>query len=115
MSDEVLSIREAARRVHRSRRTIHRWLSAGMPWHQRPGDPTKWIHLADLQAVFIARLDMNPTRPRTAASLEHGTRNRYRAGCRCQPCRDANAAYEKTRYVDGVRRARERRTKEKQT
>lgn len=31
------------------------------------------------------------------ASLPHGVRARYVAGCRCQPCRTANTAYEKLR------------------
>jgi hypothetical protein len=25
----------------------------------------------------------------------HGTRSRYTAGCHCQPCRDANTAYQR--------------------
>lgn len=29
---------------------------------------------------------------------EHGTRARYRAGCRCLPCRAANAAYDAWLY-----------------
>lgn len=37
-----------------------------------------------------------PTEPR----VRHGTRSRYVGhGCRCEPCREANAADRKARYV----------------
>jgi hypothetical protein len=34
----------------------------------------------------------------TAAPPDHGTYARYRRGCRCQPCRDANAAASAAKY-----------------
>jgi hypothetical protein len=30
--------------------------------------------------------------------MEHGTRNRYVGGCRCRPCKVANATYQRERY-----------------
>ena len=109
MNPEVLSIHEAARRVGRSRRTIQRWLRDDLPSHQRPGSDTKWIRLEDLQAAFVRRLESDPARPRSAASLEHGTRNRYRAGCNCTPCRAANARARQAQYAESERRRTERR------
>lgn len=40
-----------------------------------------------------------PVRPvGYVSAAEHGTRSRYKAGCSCQPCRDAEAAYQASRY-----------------
>jgi hypothetical protein len=38
-----------------------------------------------------------PAYLRVADRYEHGTRARYSTGCRCEPCRAANTAYEKAR------------------
>ena len=35
------------------------------------------------------------------ASSRHGSRARYKAGCRCDACRAANAAYQRTRREAG--------------
>lgn len=38
-----------------------------------------------------------PSIPEPTDSQRHGTRLKYKAGCRCLPCRAANARYEATR------------------
>ena len=39
---------------------------------------------------------INPSPYRHGA--KHGTRSAYVMGCRCDPCRDAEAAYSRARY-----------------
>ncbi|QJU54356.1 hypothetical protein SCB71_14515 [Herbiconiux sp. KACC 21604] len=65
---QFLSIRDAGRRVKRSRRTIQRWMRHGMPFHWMDG--RKFVELADLQRTLRAKLASNPTRPRKNSSLE---------------------------------------------
>jgi hypothetical protein len=43
---QILNLQAAARRVHRSRRTISRWVREGLPHHDDGGQ--KFILLADL-------------------------------------------------------------------
>lgn len=102
-------MREAARRVHRSRRTIMRWLEEGMP--SRLVDGQRVILLPDLQAAFVQRLETNATRPRSAAHLEHGTVQRYWTGCRCVQCRSALSVYNRAWYAKRVQETAERRAK----
>lgn len=45
---------------------------------------------------------MRPTDLPPADSYPHGIRARYTSGCRCQPCRAANAAYQRKRAVAKV-------------
>lgn len=45
---EIYSMRDAARRMKRSRRTIQRWMRHGMPYYVDGG--RKYILLTDLQA-----------------------------------------------------------------
>jgi hypothetical protein len=37
--------------------------------------------------------------PSRAAVAEHGTRSKYTGGCRCQLCRDANSAWQRSYYA----------------
>jgi hypothetical protein len=39
------------------------------------------------------RMNVNPV------TWSHGTRSTYNCGCRCDPCRDAEAAYSRQRYA----------------
>ncbi|WP_374953592.1 helix-turn-helix domain-containing protein [Rathayibacter sp. AY1C5] len=109
VATEYLSIEQAAKRVGRSPRTVQRWLSAGMPYRVRAGDTQKWIALPDLQAMFVAKLTASPIRHPSPQRAEHRNRSRYHAGCRCEPCSAAAAAYERGRYQARARAARERR------
>jgi hypothetical protein len=39
-------------------------------------------------------------------SAQHGTRSKYTGGCRCDPCRAAEAAYTRQRVADGRKQTR---------
>jgi hypothetical protein len=57
---EFLGMRAAGKRVHRSRRTIRRWMAAGMPYKMLDG--RKYILLDDLLSTYRTKLLANPTR-----------------------------------------------------
>lgn len=63
---QFLSMRDASRRVHRSRRTIRRWMAQGMPYQWLDG--RKFIELADLQRTLRTKLASDPTRARKKSS-----------------------------------------------
>ena len=58
-----LSLRNAARRVHRDRRTLRRWMREGMKsvWFEG----TKYIELSELLTWYRRKLLANPTRRHT--------------------------------------------------
>lgn len=84
-----------------------RWLEEGMP--SRLVNGQRVILLPDLQAAFARRLETDVTRPRSAAALEHGTRNRYAKCCRCLPCKAARTAHRRGLYAKRTRETAERR------
>jgi hypothetical protein len=62
VTEAVYSVRGAARRVHRSRWTIQRWMHQGLP-HSRPSEHHVRIQEADLLTWYRRKLVANPTTP----------------------------------------------------
>lgn len=63
---QFLSMRDASKRVRRSRRTIRRWMAQGMPYQWMDG--RKFVELSELQRTLRTKLHANPTRPRKKSS-----------------------------------------------
>lgn len=52
----------------------------------------------EAKAAFVARMQSPESRTKRAIARpipEHGTNNRYKRGCRCEPCRSARSVYRK--------------------
>lgn len=58
MDETYLTYRQAARRVHRTIRTIRRWKKNGMPTHLADG--IRYVELETLLAWWRARLQSDP-------------------------------------------------------
>lgn len=73
---EFLSMRDACKRVKRSRRTLRRWMAQGMPFVQFRG--RKYILLEDLLSTYRGKLESNPAhqqRMRRLAREDSGLTN----------------------------------------
>ncbi len=60
MSDDWVSVAEAARRAHRSKRRVYEWIADGMVKTMRPAR-LLWVYLPD---VLKAEAAQKPGRPR---------------------------------------------------
>lgn len=54
MSDNWVSVEEAARRAHRSKRRVYEWISEGLVKTWRPGRKL-WVSLPDVLRVEAAQ------------------------------------------------------------
>lgn len=62
---------------------------------------TKRLQQAAQRAVIAAGWTATPTPRQARGPAEHGTRSRYVAGCHCDACRAASAAYHRRRRLTG--------------
>ena len=65
---EFLSMRDACKRVKRSRRTLRRWMAQGMPFVQFQG--RKFILLEDLLSTYRGKLESNPVHQQRLRKLK---------------------------------------------